>query len=291
LRPAELACLLLRLTGLPRLARELLQRRRVTILFYHRPAPAVFAAHMRALRGAYSLVALDDVVAALERGTTRDLPPKPLVVTFDDGHCSNHALLDVFKTLPAPPTVFLCSDLVDTGQPFWFDIVADPEPLKRIPDEERLVAVRAALRTQRTNGRTALSSAEIEELKPFVDFQSHTASHPILPCCSAWKAMRELADSRARLEERHGLRVRALAYPNGSYTQREIRLARQTGYRCAVTVDFGFNGPAADPMRLRRIAVNDDRDGAHAVMVKACGLWGVARTAWIAARVAGGHRR
>lgn len=286
---ADRVCLVLRLSGLPFLIREVLQRRRVTILFYHRPAADVFAEHANALRSAYNLISLEAFLAALESGRLGELPPKSLIITFDDGHRSNYDLIETLRALPAPPTVFVCSGLVGTEQPFWFDVVADPEALKLIPDEERLLRVQADLRSSEPTGRAALAGTEIDQLKRFVDFQSHTVSHPILPRCPPLKALRELADSRKQLEQRHGLRVYALAYPNGDYTEREIRFARQVGYRCAVTVDFGFNGSSADPFRLRRIAINDDRDGANVVMLKACGLWGALRTVWLAARRAGGR--
>ncbi len=273
---ADRLCLLVRLTLVPFLVRHALQRNRVTILLYHRPAAEAFARHVRALRRAYTLISLETLVAALERGMVRDLPPRSLVVTFDDGHRSNHGLIDTVRELPAPPTVFLCSGIVATDEPYWFDVAPEPEALKRLPDAERLQRL-GAEPAARPGSQAALSAREIEELKPYVDFQSHTVSHPILTRCSDEKARREVVESRADLERRYGLRVYALAYPNGDYSEREIRLARDAGYRCCVTVDFGFNSQATDPFRLRRIAINDEHDGVSVVMVKACGLWGWAR--------------
>ncbi|HWH93349.1 MAG TPA: polysaccharide deacetylase family protein [Baekduia sp.] len=270
-------CVLARMTLVPLLARELLQRRRVTILLYHRPSPETLREHLRVLGKTYNLVSLPAVATALEQDAVRCLPPKPLVITFDDGHRSNAALIGVFRELPAPPTVFLCSGLVDTALPFWFDVVADPEALKRLADVERLRVLDGHVRPRPGAERAALAREEIEALKPYVHFQSHTVSHPILPRCGDAKARRELTDSRAQLEQRYGLHVDALAYPNGDYSQRELRLARAAGYRCAVTVDFGFNGPATDPLRLRRIAIDDDEDGAGVVALKACGVWGALR--------------
>jgi peptidoglycan/xylan/chitin deacetylase (PgdA/CDA1 family) len=274
--PLEWLCLALRATLIPRLVRELVQRRRVTILLYHRPRPASFAAHVRLLEKAYNLIPLSDLMGALERRTLADLPPKPLVISFDDGHRSNYELIDILRELPASPTIFLCSGIVGTDAPYWFDLVTDPEPLKRVSDETRL---RALAGTSRIGGgtRAALDGDEIEALKPYVDFQSHTVSHPILPRCDADKAFEELSLSRAQLERAYDLDVYALAYPNGDYSDRELLLARRAGYRCAVTVEPGFNGPAADPFRLRRIPVDDDRDGPNTVLLKACGIWGVAR--------------
>ena len=275
---ADRLCGLARLTLVPFAVRELAQRRTVTILLYHRPAAATLAAHLRVLARAYTFVSLEAFVAALERDDPSALPPKAMVLTFDDGHCSNAELLELFRALPAPPTIFLCSGIAGTAEPFWFDVVADPEALKRVADEERLRRV-AAEAPDDGRARAALAREEIAALRPCVDFQSHTVSHPILPRCSPEKAYRELADSRAALEREHGLRIFAVAYPNGDYGEREIAFARRAGYRCALTVEAGFNTTRTDPFRLRRIAIDDDNDGPNVVMLKACGVWAAVRSA------------
>jgi peptidoglycan/xylan/chitin deacetylase (PgdA/CDA1 family) len=267
-----------RLTLLPRAIRFLLQRNQVTILLYHRPAPTTLARHVRTLRKIYNLVSLESFVDAVEHGSVNKLPPRSLVLTFDDGHRSNYELIDVIRELPARPTIFLCSGIVGTESPYWFDVVTDPEPLKRVSDDERLVRLEEEMDGAGSRRRSALTVDEVNELRPYVDFQSHTVSHPILPRCSPEKALRELVDSRAQLESAYALAVYAVAYPNGDYSPRELLLAQRAGYRCGVTVDFGFNGPNADPFRLKRIAVDDDNDGAHVVVLKACGIWGVLRS-------------
>ena len=115
-------------------------------------------------------------------------------------------------------------------------MVADcEEPLKRVPDNERL----AALGTHE-HGHSlevepqALSREQIAELKPFVDFQSHTVPHPILPYCDRAKAWSEINDSKRQLESSYGLSVFALSYPNGDYPSREVRLAEEASYVCGI---------------------------------------------------------
>jgi poly-beta-1,6-N-acetyl-D-glucosamine N-deacetylase len=271
-------CLLIRLTLLPRVVRWLLQRNRVTILLYHRPARSTFARHVGTLRKIYNLISLESFVAALEQGTVSKLPPRSLVLTFDDGHRSNYELIDVIRELPARPTIFLCSGIVGTESPYWFDVVPDPEALKRVSDDERLTRLAEEADGAGLRRRAALTADEVKELRPYVDFQSHTVSHPILPRCSGEKVLQELTDSRAQLESTYALAVYAVAYPNGDYSPRELLLARRAGYRCGVTVDFGLNDQTTDPFRLKRIAVNDDADGPNVVVLKACGIWGTWRT-------------
>jgi poly-beta-1,6-N-acetyl-D-glucosamine N-deacetylase len=98
--------------------------------------------------------------------------------------------------------------------------------LKTVPDDERLAALRRAgfEEAKEFDERQALSIAELRELNSRADFQSHTVFHPILPRCSEEKAEAEIAGSRSDLQ-RLGCEVYALAYPNGDYSERELRLA------------------------------------------------------------------
>src|SRR5262249_32334232 len=112
--------LALRLTMLPFLIRELIQRRRVTIITYHDPSPDVFDAHLCVLRSLYSIIALEAYIDATERGAVSALPPKALIITLDDGHRGNHALKRVIEKHQVPVTIFLCSGLVGTRRRFWF---------------------------------------------------------------------------------------------------------------------------------------------------------------------------
>ena len=269
-------CGLMRVTLVPLIVRELVQRRAVTILLYHDPNPRTMARHLAVLRRSYNLVSLRQFVEAHAAGTLDSLPAKSIVITIDDGHRGNYALEPLLRDLPAQPTIFLCSGVVGTCRPFWFRTVAEPEPMKRIPDEERLARLGqdGSEWDSADTEPQALSDEQIAELKRVVDFQSHTISHPILPYCDGAKAWMEIEESKRQLETSHGLSVFALSYPNGDYSAREMRLAKDAGYACALSVDFGFNSAKTDLYRLRRIAIDDDQDGPSALLVKASGVWG-----------------
>jgi peptidoglycan/xylan/chitin deacetylase (PgdA/CDA1 family) len=201
-----------------------------------------------------------------------------LVVTLDDGHRSNFALKDVLERHNVPITIFLCSGLIGTRRRFWFlheKSLAMVQRLKTVRDDERLAALRRAgfEEAKEFDERQALSIAELRELNSRADFQSHTVFHPILPRCSEEKAEAEIAGSRSDLQTRFGYEVYALAYPNGDYSERELRLAEKAGYSCALSVDHGFNTKRTPLFRLRRICVPDDADRRE-LLVKASGLWG-----------------
>ena len=267
----------LRFSGLPCLIREIWRRNKVTIVVYHGLEPARADVHFAALRRRYNVMSLSDFLAARSSQTTQRLPPKALIITFDDGHRSNYALTSVIQRHRIPITIFLCSGIVGTHRHYWWLHTNDSgerQALKALPDEQR---VQTLLRKGHADGREyetrqSLSRDEIEEMKSAVDFQSHTVFHPILPACSTERARWEVVESKEALEREHGLKIYALAYPNGDYSNREVGLLQSAGYSCGLTLDAGLNDSDTDPFRLRRVALPDDA-GVNEVIVKTSGLW------------------
>lgn len=284
----KLAFLALRLTALPFVFREVFQRNRVTILVYHAPMPQEFDAQIGLLRRFYNIIPLWSYVEARQMGDFRKLPAKALVITLDDGHRSNFALKDLVERHEIPITIFLCSGLIGTRRNFWFSHEKSPalvQWLKTVPDEERLAALRRTgfEEAKEFDDRQVLSMDELRELNSRADFQSHTVSHPVLPRCSEEKAEAEIAGSRSDLQTKLGTEVYALAYPNGDYSERELRLTERAGYSCALSLDRGFNTKKTPLFRLRRICIPDDA-GRDEVLVKASGLWGEIRAVLDASR-------
>jgi peptidoglycan/xylan/chitin deacetylase (PgdA/CDA1 family) len=230
--------------------------------------------HLRALRRRYNLISLAAYISG--RGGGTELPRKSLVITLDDGHAGNTELRNVFERLEVRPTIFVCTGLVGTRRGFWFLHARDVESLKRLPNEDRVSTMESSgfSHDAERAEREALSDDEILALASVADIESHTATHPILPTCTDAEASWELSGSKRHLEQRFGFTVYALAYPNGDYSDRELSLARTSGYACALTVDGGSNSSSTDLFRLKRIAV-DDHDSVDAVVVKASGLWGL----------------
>ena len=269
--------LMLRATGIPLLLRETVQRHRVTILCYHQPCAEDFARQLEILTRHYNVISLSRYLQWRADAAVR-LPPKPLVITFDDGHRSNYQLKEVLLRHQIPATIFLCSAIVGTNRHFWWNSAPprDVERLKRVGDDERrtMLSSRGLGETREHLERQALSSEELVELREIVDFQSHTRFHPILPCCDDRRALDEIAESRRELKERFGLASDAFAYPNGDYNERDVKLVQHAGYRCALTIDGGYNSRTNDVFRLRRIRMSDAADASE-LIVKASGLWGV----------------
>lgn len=266
---------LVRFSGLPWLFREVLFRNRVRTLMFHDPTPEAMDRVLGYLGRRYRFITLAD----LERGT--GLPPKAMLLTFDDGHRGNAALLPLFLRHSVRPVIFLCAGIVGTQRHYWFrhrPLPTTADGLKDLPNAERLrqLATVGFAPEKEFPERQALSLEELETLRPHVDFASHGLLHPCLNRCSDADAEAEVTGSKHVLQERFGVHTTVFAYPNGDYTAREIALLERAGYTRAFTVDHGFNGPGERPFRLKRLSIDDDGDLAS-VSVKASGVWGFLR--------------
>lgn len=86
-----------------------------------------------------------------------------------------------------------------------------------------------------------------------VEIGSHTLTHPILTRVADQRLQDELRGSRGRVEAEMDRAIDLLCYPNGDHDRRVVRAARDAGYRCAVTIEPGFNAAGCDLLRLRRV--------------------------------------
>ena len=228
------------------------------------------------MKSHYNLIGLNDYLDAVANGDS--LPTKSVVITFDDGHAGNYELLPLIERMQIPITVFLCSGIVGTNRHYWFrhsdEVTPELPRLKRLPEKERLERLKTMGfdKLQQYSDRQALSKEEILKMAPWVDFQSHTCFHPILPLCDDLTAEDEIVNSKVQLENDYGFRIRSLSYPNGDYSDRDVEIAKQAGYECGVTVDAGYNDRNADLFRLKRVSVNDAKT-LDELIVKASGCF------------------
>lgn len=273
---SNIAYMALRWSGVAWMWREAVQRRKVTFLLFHDMDATDAERNFGYLKQHYNIIGLNDYLDAVRN--KKHLPNKAVVITFDDGHASNYTLLQIIRRMQIPVTIFLCSSLVGTHRHFWFrhstEIKPQVEALKKIPNEQRLERLRqyGFVQEQEYDEIQALSKEQIEEMTPWVNFQSHTCFHPILPQSDYTTAENEIKDSKQQLEETFGLTINALSYPNGDYSERDIYFAQTAGYECGVTVDSGYNDMKTDLFRLKRFSVNDAKNTTE-LMVKASGCY------------------
>lgn len=81
-----------------------------------------FTLQLRYVRKHYNVISLTQLVDAME-GRAR-IPERALVITFDDGYMNNYTLaFPLLRRFGVPATVFLATEFVDRGTPFWWDLV------------------------------------------------------------------------------------------------------------------------------------------------------------------------
>jgi peptidoglycan/xylan/chitin deacetylase (PgdA/CDA1 family) len=191
-----------------------------------------FARQMAFLDAAgFRVLDIDSALACL-RGE-QSMPARAVVLTFDDAYVNfiEHAL-PVLRRHGFPAVVYAISAWLGRRMN-W----ARPEPGRPQPQlmtAAQLLEIRAAGITVGSHGAT---HAKLGELEP--DAQR-----------------RELADSRAALEDALGEAVEHLCYPFGSFDRSAVTLAAEIGYRSATTCLRGAATPRDHPLVLPRKAIS-----------------------------------
>ena len=266
---------MLRFSGLPFFFREIKQRNTVTILLYHDINKITAEKTFSYLSKRYNIIPLNVFVEAIKSRDMTKIPQYALIITFDDGHKENYSLLPLIKKYDVPVTIFLCSEIIGTNRHYWFSYEnLLTEDCTKMDNEKRLARLETLgfEQTRNFSTRQALSFNEINEMKESVDFQSHSMFHPCFPKCTHNEVRKEIFDSKAKLEHELGLKIVSIAYPNGDYSEREIELSREAGYNCGITVDYGFNTVSTNPLKLKRLSMND-ADNLDELIVRSSGVY------------------
>lgn len=182
------------------------------------------------------------------------LPPRALVVTFDDAFASLLAARPVLARLGFPATVFAVADFLGGDR------------LLEWPGIEHW------LQTEHREELHALPEAELRALQgEGWEIGSHSVTHPRLPSLDDDACLRELERSRALLAERFGS-CESVAYPYGLVDARVAGLAARAGYAagCSLTFSHRVDEPLARP----RIAVSGtDRAAREWAKMAPLSLW------------------
>jgi peptidoglycan/xylan/chitin deacetylase (PgdA/CDA1 family) len=86
-----------------------------------------------------------------------------------------------------------------------------------------------------------------------VEFGSHTKTHPDLSKISTHEIKKELYYSKYILEKITNRKINILAYPFGRYNLKVMNIAKEVGYKLAVTTDFGSLHIQRKLLQLKRI--------------------------------------
>lgn len=211
----------------------------VRILMYHRVidlpeeadaaqrdyavSPARFDEQLRYLKEqGYESVSLYAVIRYLEGAG--DLPAKPIVITFDDGHRDNAEV--------AFPL------LVKYG--FTATFFINPQPI-----EDKYPAY--------------MTWAQVEQMtRAGMDIESHSYSHPMLTRLSVEELLQEVRKASDAIEAHTGKRPRLFSYPYGHYNRQVVDVLRGEGYVGAVTLRSGTVQTSPSVFDLARVWMRYD---------------------------------
>ena len=149
-----------------------------------------------------------------------DLPPKPVLITFDDGYIDNYTnAFPILKKYGLHATIFIIPAFTSVypGYMTW-------EQLKEME----------------ANGIT---------------IESHTLTHPKLEELPDDEIRVELLNSKNVLEENLGHPIEFLAYPTGTYNLHIAGIAQDLGYKGAFTIKYGVVDGGSNFFALERVPI------------------------------------
>lgn len=165
----------------------------------------------------YIAITPDALLSALEGEL--ELPPKPMLITFDDGYTDNYEnAFPILQKYGLRATIFIIPAFVGkSGYMTW--------------DE---------LKEMEENGIT---------------MQSHTLNHIALEELPDDGLRVELLNSKRIMEEKLGHAVDFVAYPTGTYNLHIAAIAKEVGYKGAFTIKYGNVDLGSNLFALERVPI------------------------------------
>jgi len=237
------------------------RERALAVLTFHRVLPqkdpllpsepdaADFSAVVDLLSTHFNVLGLSDAVSRLKK---RQLPPRAVCITLDDGYANNLSVaLPILAARGVPATVFVATGFLDGGRMFndtiieavrrtsaEFDLtdlglgsylITDDSARIRVVDElirklkHRDPAVRAASADAiaarvglPADTGTMMTREQVRQLHHAgIAIGAHTITHPILTKLDDKDAQREIETGRQELEAIVGSPITLFAFPNG----------------------------------------------------------------------------
>ena len=226
----------------------------------------------------YRFIGPDDLASGLDPGG------KYALISFDDGYYNNVLALPVLEEHRAPALFFISTEHVAEHKGFWWDVLyreriargASPGRvcreglgLKSKTSEQIEVELRAEFGDDafipRGDIDRPFTPAELRDFAraPYVYLGNHTANHAILTNYTPDEVRAQIRMAQESLTELTGVCPRAIAYPNGAYSDAIVRTCRDLGLELGFTiapvknrVPLDHNSPNA--FRLGRFALHGE---------------------------------
>ncbi|WP_232210471.1 polysaccharide deacetylase family protein [Nitrococcus mobilis] len=177
----------------------------------------------------YNVISLDEAVAGLF--DDRPLPPRSVVLTFDDGYEGFHEhAFPILAQHGFTATIFIVTGLVGRCAE-WLSADQVKAPL--------------------------MSAETLCELhRAGITFGSHSNTHPRLSGLSVSKQRDQIFRSKAVLEELLAEEVRHFCYPYGDYGRQTRELVEEADYASALTCLRGAANTAPNRFEIPRKAIS-----------------------------------
>jgi peptidoglycan/xylan/chitin deacetylase (PgdA/CDA1 family) len=207
---------------------EIIEGSKILVLNYHQIAdshtslavpPADFETQMKFLADSGCITITPDELYAGLRGEV-ELPPKPVLITFDDGYIDNYTnAFPILKKYNLRATIFVI--------PAFASVYPNYMTWEQLKEME-------------ANGIT---------------IESHTLTHPKLEELPDDEIRNELLNSKNILEEQLGHPVEFLAYPTGTYNLHIASIAQDLGYKGAFTIKYGVVDKGSNFFAMERVPI------------------------------------
>ncbi|MBQ7705128.1 MAG: polysaccharide deacetylase family protein [Selenomonadaceae bacterium] len=186
--------------------------------------PAEFSAQLDYLQeNGYTTITLNDYIKARRFGDP--LPPKPIILTFDDGYADNYSeMLPILEAHGMTAVIFVITNEINKHGYLTLDQLKD---------------------LQRRG----------------IEIGSHTADHLPLVTLNDEFLINQIRVSKIFLEWSGLNPIASLSYPNGVYNTEIIEMLKTENYLAAVTGEAGLNTLETDPYKLRRVHIRKPRFG------------------------------
>jgi peptidoglycan/xylan/chitin deacetylase (PgdA/CDA1 family) len=228
---------------------------------------STFDAHCRMVRDVCTPISLDDWRGAVSE--RRPLPPRAVLITFDDGYRSVFTIgAPILRKYRLPAVVFACPEPMRERRLLWFDHVAARqgetavESWKARPyGEWRRTCADAAPIVADDHPCALMTAADVAALarQDGIEIGAHTARHPILARATPAEQREEIVGGRDALAEWTGRTIRAFAYPNGrpsiDYTGDTVALVGDAGFDAAFTTRAAFAAATDPPLERPRYVI------------------------------------
>jgi peptidoglycan/xylan/chitin deacetylase (PgdA/CDA1 family) len=196
--------------------------------------PQLFTRHLELMAASgRTTLTVSGLVDALE-GRAR-LPPRPLVVTFDDGFADVAEAASMLAARGFPCTLYVTTGALRGRGPCH-------EPAEMALPPARM-----------------LDWSQLAELaEQHVEIGAHTHTHPQLDVIQPPKAREEIRLCKRLLEEMLGHEVPSFAYPHGFHSSAVRRFVGEAGYISACGVGNALSSQADRVLSLSRLTVRAD---------------------------------